>query len=264
MFIFNFSDFNLKRLSVSPYTTLAKGKVPADISFERVRSTRDDNDDLLERMQGLSITAGMRYKPQLNEVMLTLNLDVHYHTRDQKEDFFRPEMTTPETTPVDLIRERFRDLAQMYLYAGDEADNSPANLLRPLFAKMFHEFTNRQFIGALLTPVMKNNQLVHRLEDLLSLEDGCEVIKTYRPDFIIFTEYRNQPLLLGAVEVTSSGNLNASALYQCMLYMVALHTKAQHTVFGIVTDALQYLLISLDTHGLFHLEANDTGKCTKL
>ena len=197
--------------------------------------------------------------------MLTLNLDVRHHMRGQKEDFFRPETTTPETTPVDSIRERFRDLAQMYLDAGDKkADNSPANLLRPLFAKMFHEFTNRQFVGALLTPVMKNNQLVLRLEDLLSLEDGCEVIKTYRPDFVIFAEHRNQPLPLGAVEVTSGGNLNASALYQCMLYMVALHTKAQHTVFGIVTDALQYVLISLDTHGLFHLEANDTGKCTKI
>ena len=256
-----FTDFNLRRLSNSRYTTLAKDKVPADISFERVRPSRDDYDDLLERMQGLNITPGMRFPSQLKEAMLTLNLDVRYHT----QDFFAPEATDPETTPLNSIQERFQDVAQMYLDAGNQvANNRPADLLRPLFAKKFHEFTNRQFVGQFLTPVINNNHLVVRLEDLLTLDDGCDVIKSWRPDFVIFAKHECQPLPLGAVEVTSGGSLNASALYQCMLYMVALHTKARYIVFGIVTDALQYVLMSLDTEGTFHLEANDTGKCTRI
>ena len=229
-----------------------------------MRSMRDDDDDLLERMQRLNITPGLRYPSQIKVVMETLQLKLRYHKK-KEEDFFKPEAIEPETTVINSIQERFKDIAQMYFHVGNAATNNiPKILLEPLFVDKFHEFTNRQFVAALLTPVINNNELILRLEDLLKLEDGCDVIRSWRPDFVIFAKHESQPLPLGAVEVTSGGSLNASALYQCMLYMVALHTKAQYTVFGIVTDALQFILISLDTEGTFHLEANDTGKCTRI
>ena len=158
-----------------------------------VQPTAADNDDLLERMQGLNIT-GMDYSSQFSRVKKELNLDVRFHTRD----FFKPENEEQEvkppglkeerkTIPIYSIRERFEDLTQIFLDVGDtKIDNSPAYLLRPLFNEKFHEFTNRQFVVALLAPIMKNNQLVLRFEFPLSLKLSGGIIK-WRPDFVIFT-----------------------------------------------------------------------------
>ena len=235
---------------------MARGKASADMSFENV----PEDDDLLESMQGLNITTGMDYGSQLKEVVRKLGLKPKYHTRE--DNFFGPEWDTPKMIPVNSIKERFEDLAQIHIDARYAiGDDSPEKLLKPLFDQKFHQLTNRQFVLALLAPVMKENCLVLRFDDLLSLnlqppKEAKNVVKKWRPSFVIYSEYNNQPIPLGVVQVTSGGNVNMKAVYQCMIYMFVLRTKARHSLFGIVSDGRHHVLISLDTYGTFHLEGN--------
>ena len=103
------------------------------------------------------------------------------------------------------------------------------------------------FINAWLIPFVRLHNLHLELEETLEVQG----LPTSRPDYIIYTK-NNQ--ILGCVEIKRAKVVAQKALGQCRLHLLSLHTKANHPLFGIVTDGSTYILMTIDEKGIFHQE----------
>ena len=70
-------------------------------------------------------------------------------------------------------------------------------------------------------------------------------------DYVV---YNSEVEALGVIETKSGGRVKAESVIQCMLQLLALRTKAPHTLFGVVTDAVYYIFIVLTEDGTFGFE----------
>ena len=108
------------------------------------------------------------------------------------------------------------------------------------------------FIDVILTALVSHHQELHLgFQETLNVEG----LPTSRPDNPIYTK-DNQ--ILGCVEIKATNLVAQKALVQCRLQLLSLHTRANHSLFGIVTDAKTFILMTLDEDGIFH-EEEDYG-----
>ena len=86
-----------------------------------------------------------------------------------------------------------------------------------------------------------------RLEDKVNVKDLPNCIA----DYVV---YNSEGEALGVIETKTGGKVKAESVIQCMLQLLALRTKAPHTLFGVVTDAVRYIFIVLTEDGTFEFE----------
>ena len=151
------------------------------------------------------------------------------------------------------IMDKYMELAWVYLgvpTSHDVAlDDKEIWFLLHLVASEYHEATSRVFVDALITPILGENDLQVRLEEKLYRRDLPNCIA----DYVVFND---QGEALGVIETKTGGKVRSESVIQCMLQLLALRTKAPHTLFGIVTDAVRYVFIALMEDGTFEFEQN--------
>ena len=116
-----------------------------------------------------------------------------------------------------------------------------------IVSKLKSERRVRFFINDLLTEVVNQNDLCLRIEEPLTFPG----LPTSIADYVIYTKTNE---ILGCVETKWSESFDKNAIVQCQLQLLSLHTKVNHSLFGIVTDAYGFIFIKLDANGVFHLE----------
>ena len=119
--------------------------------------------------------------------------------------------------------------------------------LQRLLIGEYGKGTSRAFIEALITAIAFENKMQLRPEEKLYVKDLPNSIA----DYVI---YNHKSEALGVVEAKTGGSLNADSLIQCMLQLLALHTKAPHTLFGVVTNAFRFVFVVLTEDGMFEFE----------
>ena len=151
------------------------------------------------------------------------------------------------------IRQRYLELAPVYL-GVPTSGNQDASFLKELQKLDFHEPTTRLFVDALITPILRGNNMQVRLEEkLYNYKDGSPIMPNCIADYVI---YNRDGEILGAIETKAGGYLKAQSVIQCMLQLLALRRKAPHTLSGVVTDAVRYVFIVLTAEGTFKFERN--------
>ena len=149
------------------------------------------------------------------------------------------------------IQQRYRELASVYLDVPTPCDED-VSFLKELKKLDFHEPTTRLFIDALITPILRGNNMQARLEEkLYNYKDGSPTLPNCIADYVIYSQTGEN---FGAIETKAGGWLKADSVIQCMLQLLALRRKAPHTLFGVVTDAVRYVFIVLTEDGTFTFE----------
>ena len=146
---------------------------------------------------------------------------------------------------VDRIKYVFTEKAKIL---DNEFTGNTEEIPNLFYSKLKSEAKVKCFIVDLLTQVL--NQIDLRLEPEEPLE--FPGLPTSRADYVIFTKKTKR--ILGCVEVKWSESFDKDALVQCQLQLLSLHTKVNHSLFGIVTDAYGFIFMKLDANGIFHLE----------
>ena len=149
------------------------------------------------------------------------------------------------------IMDKYMELAWVYLgvttFHDLTWDDKEICFLHQLVTSEYREATSRVFVDALITPILGENNLQVRLEEKLYPKDLPNCIA----DYVI---YNDQGEALGVIETKTGGRVRSESVIQCMLQLLALRTKAPHTLFGIVTDAVRYVFIVLTEDGTFEFE----------
>ena len=101
------------------------------------------------------------------------------------------------------------------------------------------------------TAFVSHHELHLEFQETLDVEG----LPTSRPDYVIYTKNTK---ILGCVEIKGTNLVAQKALVQCRLQLLSLHTRANHSLFGIVTDGKTFILMTLDEEGIFH-EEEDYG-----
>ena len=174
------------------------------------------------------------------------------------------EFTLPYTIPENIcqlsdplyssIQNRYRLLATVYL--GAQVENLPLRLeqkvtfLKKLQICEYREATTRIFVDALTFEILQPKQMQVRLEEKL-FTDRDQTLPNSIADYVI---YSKRGKILGAIETKDGGYLKAESVTQCMLQLLALRRKAEHPLFGVVTDAIRYVFIVLRKDGTFVFE----------
>ena len=160
-----------------------------------------------------------------------------------------------------LIQQRYLELDCVYLEAQATQAlelGQDVSFLRELQKCEFREATTRVFVDALITPILQRYRMQVRLEEKLykTTKDWNLTVPNCIADYVI---YSRDGEILGAIETKTGGCLRAESVIQCMLQLLALRRKAPHTLFGVVTDAVQYVFIVLTEDGTFEFERGPDG-----
>ena len=103
------------------------------------------------------------------------------------------------------------------------------------------------FINEILTAFISHHELHLEFQETLDIKG----LPTSRLDYVIYTKNNK---ILGCVEIKATNFVAQKALVQCRLQLLSLHTRANHSLFGIVTDGKTFILMTLDEEGIFHEE----------
>ena len=124
----------------------------------------------------------------------------------------------------------------------------PTDEICDFLSKLKVESKVAYFFNEILTALVSHHQELHLgFQETLNVEG----LPTSRPDNLFYTK-DNQ--ILGCVEIKGTNLVAQKALVQCRLQLLSLHTRANHSLFGIVTDGKTFILMTLDEEGIFHEE----------
>ena len=144
---------------------------------------------------------------------------------------------------VGRVRDEFKKRAKCV----DNKFTGNTEEIPDIVSKLKSERRVRFFINDLLTEVVNQNDLCLRIEEPLKFPG----LPTSIADYVIYTKTNK---ILGCVETKWAESFDKNAIVQCQLQLLSLHTKVNHSLFGIVTDAYCFIFIKLDANGIFHLE----------
>ena len=153
------------------------------------------------------------------------------------------------------IQQTYLQLAPVYLgvSVSDVLElGQELSFLQQLVSSEYREAASRVFLDALITPILLENRMQVRLEEKLYVKDLPNCIA----DYVV---YNSKGEALGVIETKTGRKVKAESVIQCMLQLLALRTKAPHTLFGVVTDAVRYIFIVLTEDGTFEFERWDPG-----
>ena len=170
---------------------------------------------------------------------------------------YKPQAVQGDPSNQFISHDTFRSIQINYLQLASvyldgtvspalEWDQELSFLKQHLFSE-YREATSRVFIDALITPILRENNLQVRLEEKLYVKDLPNCIA----DYVV---YNGNGEALGVIETKTGGKVKAESVIQCMLQLLALRTKAPHTIFGVVTDAVRYIFVVLTDEGRFEFE----------
>ena len=205
-------------------------------------------------------------KSDLESSASTWNMEhLKRHRKTLKINYVQPyyhkltEEFLAYNVPDDLfmkIQERYVELATVYL--GMPVTQAlelgqDVSFLRAMQNYQFREATTRVFIDTLITPTLLPLGMQVRLEEPLykHKDKKNSTLPISKADYVI---YSSDGKILGAIETKNGGYLTAESVIQCMLQLLALHRKAPHTLFGIITDGVRYVFIVLTKDGTFEFE----------
>ena len=128
-------------------------------------------------------------------------------------------------------------------------DDDNENALTQLSKMALSEQAVRSFIEALIIPILEKNRMILRMEENLNM---CG-LPTSKPDYTI---YNQKGKILGCIETKASGKLLPKSVVQGILQLISLRTRAPNTLFNIITDAYQFIVVLYSRNGTFQLESN--------
>lgn len=191
------------------------------------------------------------------ETLLVAGVQVHYH--HGIEEFIRgypPVLREAEWEQIwGRIREtllRMKDVC----FPDDSIDDLGALLGRLEEPNVYQEVA-RDFVMALLQRIVRFSNLTIECDRVVVLNYEGERPTRVTINTTIFNE--NQPIMI--VQPRRAGALIKKSVVHCLMQLFALKTSmnVQHTLYGLLTDARQYIFVALDRNGNFHLFRDEVG-----
>ena len=168
------------------------------------------------------------------------------------------DLQLPRSPKLGEIGKNITDAYKQHaeIFEDHDVELIPSQLCQQSYGQQ----TARVFAIDFFTPILRRNQLILRTDQELyiSRRGIRQKLPNSQANYVIFTRDRNP---LGCFEVKDKGTLIKKSIVQGMLQLISLREKAPNTLFNIITDGFQFIFMTLDSNGTFHLEVTDKGKC---
>ena len=184
-------------------------------------------------------------RKELRENFSRKKINFENHSRD----YFSKDLSRS-------IQQRCLELAPVYL-GTTVSNNLELRQDVPFFKQLqeleFRESTTKVFVDAVITPILRQNQMQVRLEEKIDkIQDRNSSDPTYFiADYVVYNQADD---VIGIIETKAGGCLATESVIECMETLRHLRAKAPHKLFGVVTDGAHYVFVVLTTDGEFVLE----------